>query len=65
MSALFRRPTAVRVPSDMVLTARTLAGIARRLTTLEVAALIERLISDLDGRDRDCDYEGAPELCAA
>ena len=65
------RPTAVRLPSDVVLTARTLAGVARRFSARELGDLIDQLISELDERAPDpdlepgADWEPDPELCAA
>ena len=57
--------SSVRLSSDMVLTARTLAGIAARFTTAELGELVDRLISHLDTRERDADMEPDPELCPA
>lgn len=63
------RPRSVRVPSDMAVTVRSLAGLAARFTTADLGTLVDLLIAQLDGREPDPDVEpGAdsepdPELC--
>lgn len=52
-----RRANTVRVPSDTVITARSLAGIARRFTATALAELVELMIDELDARVADPDME--------
>ena len=59
------RRSSIRLPSDMVLTARSMVAFATRLTTAEVADLIEALIAQLDVRTGDADLEPEPEMCRA
>lgn len=51
------RPRSVRVPSDMVLSARTMAQIAARFPAAELGDLIERLIDQLDAVTVEADLE--------
>ena len=60
-----RRRNSVRLPSNMVVTARSMVALAARLTTAEVAGLIEGLIAQLHLRGGDADLEPDPEMCRA
>ena len=55
----------IRVPSDMVVTVRSLAALATKFTAADLADLVDRLIDQLDAREPDADLEPDPELCAA
>ena len=57
--------SSIRVPSDMVVTARTLASLATKFSSADLTALVDLLIVHLDGREVDADLEPDPELCAA
>ena len=57
------RRTSIRVPSDMVLSVRSMASVAARFTVDELGDLIETLIHQLDARTPDADLEPEPELC--
>ena len=60
-----RRRSSLRLPSDMVITARSVVALAARLTTTEVAEIIEGLIAHLDLRGGDAELEPDPEMCRA
>jgi hypothetical protein len=53
--------TRLRVPSDIVLTSRSLAAIGRKLATTELHVLVETLIEELDIRCGDPDFESEPD----
>ncbi len=50
----------VHARSDIVMTARILAAIGRRLATTEIHLLVEALIDELDARSDDPDCEPEP-----
>ena len=49
----------------MVLTVRSIAAVAERLTLPEIGDLIEMLIAHVNGREVDADREPEPEMCRA
>lgn len=51
------RATRLRVPAEIVLTARALVGAGRKLADAELEAVIEGLIDELDARAGDPDLE--------
>ena len=52
-----RATTRVRLPSDVVLTSRSLVAIGRKLATDEIGRLVDALIDELDARAGDPDDE--------
>lgn len=59
------RPRSIRVPSDMVLSARSMARFAARFGAAELSELIDKLIEQLDNLTPDADVEPEPEVCRA
>ena len=55
--------SSVRLPSDMVLTVKSIAAVVERFTLPEIGDLIEMLIAHVDRRDFDADREPEPEMC--